>query len=149
LAFDGCFAGIFGLSDLLLMANRALASTATVGDQFEVSVLSAGAAGQRRWRMPARGDAGTGLDVLVVPGFEVMPGDDLDATLERGRRSAVHRRSGGGRVPVASVCVGAFLLGEAGARRRRATTSWFSRRPGEPLPDVSVTPEAIVAPTMP
>lgn len=151
LAFDGCFAAeIFGLSDLLLMANRvALASTATVGDQFEVSVLSAGGG-----PVSAAGGcplgatlAHTGLDVLVVPGFEVMPGDDLDATL--GAWTAETRFIAAAvavGVPVASVCVGAFLLGEAGVLDgRRATTSWlFSAALASRFPDVSVTPEAIV-----
>ena len=57
LAFDGCFAAeIFGLSDLLLMANRvALASTAAVGDHFEVSVLSAGGGLVSAARKPVHG----------------------------------------------------------------------------------------------
>jgi transcriptional regulator GlxA family with amidase domain len=79
--------------------------------------------------------APTSCDLLVVPGFDLAPGADLDAVLARLvpelrliRRLA---RSGG---RLASACGGAFLLAEAGVLDgRRATTAWlfasaFARR---------------------
>jgi transcriptional regulator GlxA family with amidase domain len=67
------------------------------------------------------------VDVLVVPGFDASPGQDVDQRLGdlRPEVEAVRRQVAAGR-PVVSVCVGAFLLGAAGALDgRRATTSWL------------------------
>jgi transcriptional regulator GlxA family with amidase domain len=87
------------------------------------------------------------VDVLIVPGFELSTRLDLDATLANLRPEAASIRSqaASGTV-VVSICVGAFLLAEAGLLDgREATTSWlfadqFARR----YADVTVRPEHLV-----
>lgn len=67
------------------------------------------------------------LGRLVVPGFELVPGQNLDVLLDTWREEvAFIRRTASQDIPVASVCVGAFLLGEAGVLDdREATTGWL------------------------
>lgn len=134
LAYDGCLGTeIFGIADLLLIANRiARALHAVPHDLFRVSVLArtntpvAAAGGLQvgavRWH--------TRLDSLVVPGFALGSPEELDYELARWRPECIFIASAFDRgVPVASVCVGAFLLGEAGALDgRRATTAWLYAR---------------------
>lgn len=67
------------------------------------------------------------VDVLIVPGFEFVPGEDIEARLSelppevrvvRGHVAAGHA--------VVSICVGAFILGTADALHgRRATAAWL------------------------
>jgi transcriptional regulator GlxA family with amidase domain len=149
LAFPGCFATeVFGLSDLFVMADLVGAATPGSPARFRTSVLgrtrtvtAAGGHGLRTegWDRP--------VDVVVVPGFEVSGPAHLDDVLG-GLRPEVGRlrdlaRSG---VPVASVCVGAFLLGAAGLLDgRRATTSWlFADQLRERHPDCTVEVDAMV-----
>jgi transcriptional regulator GlxA family with amidase domain len=101
-------------------------------EPFRVSVVSP-AGGTIR---PASGPAlatgrARGVDQLVVPGFEAVPGQDLDRILDGlGREAAFVRRVASTGVPVASVCVGAFLLGRAGLLDGRAvTTGWLFSSP--------------------
>ena len=79
--------------------------------------------------------APAGCDLLVVPGFDLVPGADLDAILAGltpELRLIRLLARGGGRL--ASACGGAFLLAEAAVLDgRRATTTWlfasaFARR---------------------
>jgi transcriptional regulator GlxA family with amidase domain len=130
LAYDGCLAAeLFGFSDVLLVANRIAARLAASPEPvFAVSIVgctgrSISAAGGvrigvQRWR--------GGADMLVVPGFDIPDRDGLGPLLrsrqrEVGAISTAFRRG----VPVTSLCVGAFLLGEAGLLdRRRVTTAW-------------------------
>jgi transcriptional regulator GlxA family with amidase domain len=64
----------------------------------------------------------------VVPGFAYLPGTDLGSVLSEWRSEIALLRGWAARgVTVASVCVGAFLLGEAGLLDgRRATTAWLA-----------------------
>ncbi|MGW4478555.1 helix-turn-helix domain-containing protein [Rhodococcus triatomae] len=131
LAYDDCFATeVFAVSDILRIANRVARENGTVSaDPFRTSVVSVNGEpvtaaggfgiGARRWRRDH--------DLLVVPGFDLSPTEDLDARLgDRHREIALIREAGRRGVRVASVCVGAFLLGEAGLLDgRRSTTSWL------------------------
>ncbi|HEX6421897.1 MAG TPA: helix-turn-helix domain-containing protein [Acidimicrobiales bacterium] len=133
LAYDGCLATeVYGLSDVLLFANRVVDAQGVDAQPFRVSVVSP-AGGTIR---PASGPSlatsrARGVDQLVVPGFEAAPGRDLDRILGGLQREAAFvRRVASRGVPVASVCVGAFLLGQAGLLDgRAATTGWLFSSP--------------------
>jgi transcriptional regulator GlxA family with amidase domain len=145
LAYPGCFASeVFGVPDLLTMAGH-VAGPDTPG--YQVSVVSP------RRRVTASGGASLDVrplrevDALVVPGFELRPGTDLDARLARlAPEIAAIRAQAAAGTAVVSLCIGAFLLAEAGLLdRRRATTSWLhagelARR----CPDADVRPERLV-----
>jgi len=131
LAYDGCMGTeIFGITDLFLIANRiAAAVLRTERDLFKVTVVAheppvvtAGGVtvAARRWRRRR-------FDSLVVPGFELRSPAHVQDSLKRWEPEidAIASVAAAG-VPVASVCVGAFLLGEAGLLDgRHATTSWL------------------------
>jgi transcriptional regulator GlxA family with amidase domain len=145
LAYPGCFASeVFGVPDLLTMATH-LAGPDRAG--YEVSVVSS------RRRVAASGGAALTVsplrevDVLVVPGFELLPGLDVDAKLASlaPEVAAIHSHTAAGHV-VVSICVGAFLLAEAGLLKgRRATTSWlFADELARRCPDADVRPERLV-----
>ncbi|QQM20332.1 helix-turn-helix domain-containing protein [Rhodococcus sp. P-2] len=139
LAYEGCLAAeIFVLTDLLLIANRVADGAST--DPFAVSVISASGTsvvaaggfsiGAQEWHHD--------FDHLVVPGFELVPSEDPATRLSLWDREIEFIRASEARgVRVSSVCVGAYLLGEAGLLDgRRCTTSWLygtdlaSRYPG-------------------
>jgi putative intracellular protease/amidase len=119
LAYEGCFgAELFGILDLLTVANQVLAVTAGV-EPFAAAVLTARPGSVSTASATTIGPVMStatatrrGLDLVVVPGFAYLPGLDLDRRL--GGWSAeisFLRRSAARGVPVASICVGAFLLG--------------------------------------
>lgn len=133
LAYHGCMGmEVFGLCDTLLVANRvaqALEGPAA-GPLFEVTVISLSgadviAAGGLRigtWRAPRKAP-----DLLVVPGMELSDRASCLQPLTRlAPETAYIARAFAKGTPVAAVCVGAFILGEAGLLDgRRATTSWL------------------------
>src|SRR4051794_21049407 len=133
LAYPGCFASeIFGVPDLLTMASHIAAANVTRDPTtrdplYDVSILSP------RRRVVASGGAAITVvpvrqvDVLVVPGFELCPGLDLDATLTSLRPEVeTIRSSSQSGVALVSICVGAFLLADAGLLDgRESTTSWL------------------------
>ncbi|MGW3360906.1 GlxA family transcriptional regulator [Streptomyces bungoensis] len=145
LAYGDCFASeVFGVPDLLTMAGHVAGPDAP---GFRASVVSP------RRRVTASGGANLDVrplrevDVLVVPGFELRPDTDLDARLARlALEIAAIRAQAAAGTAVVSLCVGAFLLAEAGLLDgRRATTSWLhagelARR----CPDADVRPEHLV-----
>jgi transcriptional regulator GlxA family with amidase domain len=67
------------------------------------------------------------LDLLVVPGFDLDPGQEPVDRLARWQPEvALIRRAAARALPVAGVCVGAFLLADSGVLSgRRATTAWI------------------------
>ncbi|MFD9125399.1 GlxA family transcriptional regulator [Kitasatospora sp. NPDC059571] len=148
LAYPGCFASeVFGVPDLLLMADQVAAAGGAVRAPYEVSVLSP------RRRVTAAGgraldvSALRPVDVLVVPGFVLSPADDPAAVLAGlGPELAVVGEQAGAGVAVVSICVGAFLLAEAGLLDgREATTSWlFADRLAGRYPLVDLRPERLV-----
>ncbi|MEU2514234.1 GlxA family transcriptional regulator [Streptomyces syringium] len=145
LAYPGCFASeVFGVPDLLTMATH-VAGPDRAG--YEVSIVSP------RRRVAASGGAALAVsplrevDVLVVPGFELAPGLDMDAKLASlaPEIAAIrsHAAAGNG---VVSICVGAFLLAEAGLlHRRRATTAWlYADELARRCPDADIRPDHLV-----
>lgn len=138
LAYPGCFGvGTLAVHDLLLVANR-VAEAAGRPQPFQPGVV----VGRPDRSVTAAGGvvitstaAPAGCDLLVVPGFDLVSGADLDAILAglTPELRLIRRLArGGGRL--ASACGGAFLLAEAAVLDgRRATTTWlfasaFARR---------------------
>ncbi|MFB7915731.1 GlxA family transcriptional regulator [Streptomyces sp. NPDC056061] len=148
LAYPGCFASeVFGVPDLLTMANHVAAAHGSVQPAHEVSVVSP------RRRVIASGgsvldvSAIRPVDVLIVPGFELSPMLDLDATLAKlGPEISSIRSQAASGTAVVSICVGAFLVAEAGLLGgREATTSWlFADRFARRYADVRLRPESLV-----
>ncbi len=148
LAYPGCFASeVFGIPDLLAMADHVAAAQGSDRPPYKVSVVSP------RRRVVASGGSAIEVsalrpvDVLIVPGFELSPGADLDATLANlGPEVASIRSQAASGVAVVSICVGAFLFAEAGLLDgREATTSWlFADRFARRYAGVKVCPEHLV-----
>ncbi|MGJ3562242.1 GlxA family transcriptional regulator [Streptomyces sp. INA 01156] len=148
LAYPGCFASeVFGVPDLLAMATHVAAAQGSLQPAYEVSVVSP------RRRVVASGGSALDVsairpvDVLIVPGFELSPTVDLDATLAHlGPEVASIRSQAASGTAVVSICVGAFLVAEAGLLGgREATTSWlFADRFADRYTDVRLRPESLV-----
>ncbi|MGW0045408.1 GlxA family transcriptional regulator [Rhodococcus sp. NPDC003348] len=151
LAYDDCFATeVFAVSDILRIANRVARENGTSRtDLFRTTVVAAGdgpvaaaggfTIGAQRWHHR--------FDLLVVPGFDVSPTEDLDVRLaDRGREIDFLRAAARHNTRIASVCVGAFLLGEAGVLDgRRSTTSWlFASQLARRYPRSTVCAESLV-----
>jgi transcriptional regulator GlxA family with amidase domain len=129
--------GTLAVHDLLLVANR-VAEAAGRPQPFQPGLVVA------RPDRPVTAAGGlaitpttepAGCDLLVVPGFDLVSGADLDAILAglAPELRLIRRLARGGGL-LASACGGAFLLAEAAVLAgRRATTSWlfasaFARR---------------------
>ena len=149
LAYPECSgAQVLGLHDSMLLANRV--ASEILGRQAVFDVRVVGVAGRS---VTAAGGVRVGLtrtfrhpDLVVVPGF-ALSGENIDQSLSALRReiefiSDIFRRG----IPVASVCVGAFLLGEAHMLEgRRATTAWmFAKELERRYPATIVEPDAVV-----
>ena len=149
LAYDGCLGTeIFGLADLLLIAERVARGAGIGRDLFDVSLVGRTKRVQAAGGFELRTDRWHGdVDVLVVPGFDLRAPSRAGSMLQRWRPEvsfiADAARDG---VAVASVCVGAFLLGEARLLDgRRATTSWlFARELAARYPRAVVDPESMI-----
>lgn len=86
-------------------------------------------------------------DALIVPGMEINHRVDWGRVLASLQpECAFVRRAYAGGTPVASVCVGAFVLGEAGLLQgRRVTTAWlFAQALGQRYPDTTVDASAVL-----
>ncbi|MGY5135076.1 GlxA family transcriptional regulator [Streptomyces nigrescens] len=148
LAYPGCFASeVFGVPDLLAMATHVAAAQGSAQPAYETSVISP------RRRVIASGgsvldvSAMRPVDVLIVPGFELSPTLDLDAALANlGPEVASIRSQAASGNAVVSICVGAFLVAEAGLLDgRKATTSWlFADRFARRYADVRLRQESLV-----
>jgi transcriptional regulator GlxA family with amidase domain len=128
LAYPGCFASeVFGVPDLLAMARHVAATSAAAGPGYDVAVVS-----PRRHVLTSSGtritvDPVRPVDVLVVPGFEIGAAAELDGILaSRSVETEVIDSAAASGAAVVGICVGAFLLAEAGLLDgRRSTTSWL------------------------
>jgi transcriptional regulator GlxA family with amidase domain len=155
LAFEGCMGlEVFGVADVLLMGNLVAHAMGRSGPApFEVKVIALqgriikAAGGLELLAKRPRG----ALDLIVVPGLEINraagAGTNWPHKLARLQPElAFLRKSFARGTPVASVCVGAYLLAEAGLLNgRQATTAWimakdFSRR----YPAVHLRPQAML-----
>ncbi|TCC64714.1 helix-turn-helix domain-containing protein [Kribbella pittospori] len=145
LAYPRCFASeVYGVPDLLTMATHLGGPD---GAGYDVSIMSprrqVAASGGARLAVSAVRD----VDVLVVPGFELSPDLLLDTTLKPlAPELAVIRSHVATGNAVVSICVGAFLLAEAGLLAgRRATTSWvFADQLARRCPEADVCAEQLV-----
>lgn len=148
LAYPGCFASeVFGVLDLLTMATHVAAAQGALKPSYEASVVSP------RRRVTASGGAALDVaavrpaDVLIVPGFELSPALDPGVALAGlGPEAAAIRAQAEAGGAVVSICVGAFLLAEAGLLKgREATTSWlYAERFARRYADVRVRPTQLV-----
>jgi transcriptional regulator GlxA family with amidase domain len=146
LAYPACFASeVFGVPDLLTMATHV--AGLDQDPAYDVTVVS-----PRRRVTAAGGLAITTTpvgqtDVLIVPGFALAQRLDLAQTLSSlAIEVETIRRLQSDGVAIASICVGAFLLGEAGLLHGRdSTTSWlFADELARRHPTTRVRPERLV-----
>lgn len=131
LAYRGCMPmQLFGIVDTLRIAADIATHTARAAQvELDVRIVAldgqeVAVAGGTRVRFPRpRGK----YDFLIVPGLEITRQADWDAILAKLSRETAYLKTAFGRgTHIASICVGAFLLGEAGLLDgRRATTSWL------------------------
>lgn len=118
------------MADVLLIAShiaRALRKTAS--PPFDVQVVGLGAR-----MVTVAGGFWVGVqrpvgvyDLLIVPCLEIRRLDEWDSKLALLKRELafIRKRFASG-TPVASVCIGTFLMGEAGLLAgRNATTAWL------------------------
>ncbi|HEV2680560.1 MAG TPA: helix-turn-helix domain-containing protein [Rhodanobacter sp.] len=149
LAYDGCMgAEVFGLSDVLLVANRLCRLRAPEAPApFSVSIIGA-RAGQVRLAGGTHVAVAspTPFDLLIVPAFDFSTTEEIDAILSvldeeklLIRRAVEQRR-------VASICGGSLLLADAGVLDgKRATTAWaFAGEMARRYPKVEVIPDAML-----
>ncbi len=149
LIYEGCFASeAFAVLDVLSLANRVADFSGdpapfvpTIHAARPGVVITGGGFAVRALRMDYS------LDLLVVPGFDLSPGQDIDRRLEGSHDEIVLlRRAAARSISTASICVGAFLLGEAGMLDgRRATTAWlFADELAKRHPDTVVDRSALL-----
>ncbi len=151
LAYPGCMGTqVFGIAEVLRLAvDMASTLRPDVGTQLRIEVIGL------RGRSVAI--AGTTVistqiprgryDVLIVPGMEITRHVDwTHALAPLNQEIAFTRKAYAAGTPVASVCVGAFLLGEAGLLNgRQATTAWlFAQALGQRYAHTRVDASAIL-----
>lgn len=128
LAYPGCFASeVYGVLDLLTTAGHVVTAARQTSSPFEARVVS-----PRRQVVGSGGAelavrAPGGVDLLIVPGFEAAAADSIGPHVSTlGIETDIIRSHLDDGLPLASVCIGAFLLGAAGALDgRTCTTSWL------------------------
>jgi transcriptional regulator GlxA family with amidase domain len=147
LAYHGCMpTQLFALVDTLRIAAD-IAGDAGVRLDVRIVALEGkevAVAGGTRMTFPR--PRGT-YDFLVVPGMETTRSADWVGKLGRLQPEAAYLGAAFGRgTHVASVCVGAFLLGEAGLLDDRAvTTAWlFARELAARYPRAAVDASALL-----
>lgn len=141
---------VFGLRDTLMIANRVARAFGNTGPEpFDVDLVGLSARSVNfagGIRVGVSRPSGT-YDLLIVPGLEIDKGVDWDATLATLQRElGFIRKTFASGTAVASICIGAFLLGEAGLlANRKATTSWmFAAELGRRYPAVHMDGDAIL-----
>ena len=142
---SGCFASeVFGVPDLLTMAMNVAGADAA---RYDVSILSPRRRVTAAGGVPLPVSPTREVDVLVVPGFELTPDLDIDPKVASlAPEVAIIRTHAATGRAVVSICVGAFLLGEAGLiAGRRVTTAWlFADALARRNPDAHVQRDKLV-----
>jgi transcriptional regulator GlxA family with amidase domain len=131
LAYPGCMGTqVFGMAELLRLALD-LAEARRPGGHAVLDVQVLGLRGRSvtiagGTTISTRAPRGR-YDVLIVPGMEINHQVDWDRALAPlAPECTFLRKAYAAGTPVAAVCIGAFLLGEAGLLHgRRATTAWI------------------------
>jgi len=147
LAYKGCMpTQLFGIVDTLRIATD-IAHDASV--QLDVRIVALNgqevtvAGGTKMSFSRPRGK----FDFLIVPGMETMRRADWSGKLATLKPEAAYLRTAFKRgTHIASVCVGAFLVGEAGLLDdRKVTTSWlFARELAARFPAATVDASAVL-----
>ena len=151
LAYPGCMpTQLFGVVDVLRIAAdvaRRMSTTRRVVMDVDLIGLSGR-------RITVAGNVALQLkrpagryDLLIVPGMEIQQQQDWSRKMEllRPEIDFIRRRFARG-TAVAAVCIGAFLLGDAGLLDgRRVTTAWlFSEELAKRCPRAMVDADAIL-----
>ncbi len=150
LAYEGCFATeIFGVLDVLTIANSVSAALRPgLPAPFAARVVSV-----RGARVEVSGGVGIqtttavrDVDLLVVPGCPLGGLGEFGPELVRWNREIEFLRGFADGAAVASVCLGAFLIAEAGLLTgRQATTAWiFAPELARRHPEVDVLATGLV-----
>ena len=151
LAYPGCMGTqVFGMAELLRLALD-LAEARRPGAHALLDVQVLGLRGRSvaiagGTIISTRAPRGR-YDVLIVPGMEINHRVDWDRALAPlAPECAYVRKVYATGTPVASVCIGAFLLGEAGLLQgRRVTTAWlFTQVLGQRYPGSTVDATAML-----
>jgi transcriptional regulator GlxA family with amidase domain len=129
LAYDGCLASeLFGFRDLIAIGDHIAAQRKA--PRLSVRLVTVG--GRRAKtsggeRLSGLDGTNLGLDLIVVPGFFLGDPRYVATQMQAiGPEAALLRKMTAGGTKVASICVGAFVLGAAGLLDgRRATTAWL------------------------
>jgi transcriptional regulator GlxA family with amidase domain len=151
LAYPGCMATqLFGISDVLHIASQIDAfrhGNARVDFDVHIVATSGSAvAVSGGVRVPAKRPRGR-YDLLIVPGLLAERGNHWDGVLAPlASELAFISKAFARGTPVASVCVGAFLLAAAGLLDgRQATTSWlFAKELAARYPTARVQADAML-----
>lgn len=155
LAYEACMGTqIFGLADVLLIASHMashMATTPGAGGHRPFDVHVVGLAGRT---VSLAGGMTVGVsqprgvfDLLVVPGPDIGRRGAWDERLAPlSAELAFIKKSFARGTPVAAVCAGTFLLGEAGLLAdRKVTTAWiFARELAQRYPAARVDAEAVL-----
>ena len=151
LAYPGCMGTqVFGMAELLRLALD-LAEARRPGAHALLDVQVLGLRGRSvaiagGTVISTRAPRGR-YDILIVPGMEINHRVDWDRALAPlALECAYIQKAFAAGTPVASVCIGAFLLGEAGLLQgRRVTTAWLlTQALGQRYPGSSVDATAML-----
>lgn len=150
LAYTGCMGTqVFGIAEVMAIAVDIAGSATREGSScFDVQIVGVGGRTVR-----IAGSVGVVVeraigryDLLIVPGLEITrPINWSEKLAPLSREVAFIRKTFAAGTPVASACVGAFLLGEAGLLNgRAATTAWlFAPELAERFPLAKIQADAV------